>query len=465
MRALVYASLNHIGGFYFMEKWFTLKERYLDKLFILFVFLVLFVWMLIQPLGSGPDEKMRYSIVQYIFVHWSLPHGGDPEVIDKTWGFSYAFQPILPYMISAVFVKIGTYFSMNGHILILFARAVNLIIGTIMAVLTRKLSKIIFTSEWSAWLFSLLIVLLPQQMFMHTYVNTDSMALMSTILIVYAWFKGIETDWSIKYCIQLSIGIILCAMSYYNAYGYILCSIIMLLFYYVQIKNKKINIDWNHLFKKGLLISVIVLIGISWWFIRSYIIYDGDILGLRIRDEYAELYAIDSLKPSMHETYYNQGYSIWYMLKNSNFIVLTLKSFIAMFGNMAVGVYDWIYVGYLIIVIVGLAGMLIPQKNRTYLSNISDKNIRLINLNMLLCILIPNILNIWAAYSYDYQPQGRYSLPMLVALMYFVSVGIHKILNLIVSEKIRHRIMIGICLWIVTVCLVCLRMFIIPMNL
>lgn len=449
-----------------MEKWFTDKEKFIERLFFAFVFIVLVGWSAIQPLGGGPDEKMRYSIVQYIFIHGSLPHGGDPEILDRTWGFSYAFQPILPYMFSAVFVKIGSFFTWNGEILLLCARFVNIIIGTIMAVLTRKLSKKIFNSTLSAWLFTLLVVLLPQAMFMHTYVNTDSMALMSTVLIVYAWILGIERDFDRKSCVLFAIGIILCAMSYYNAYGYIMCSIILFVLFYVQVKNKKIKVEWNKLIFKGLLISVIVLIGIGWWFIRSYILYDGDFLGLRIRDEYAEIYAIDSLKPSLHKTYLNQGYSILYMLKNSNFIILTTKSFIAMFGNMAVGVYGWIYYGYLGLVATGLIGMLIPQRERTYLKKISDNNLRLINVNMLMCMLIPNILNIWAAYSYDYQPQGRYSLPMLVALMYFASIGIHKLIHFIVKkEKSREIIKLVLCLCIVFTCLICLRMFVIPMYL
>lgn len=449
-----------------MERWFTDKEKYLDRIFIIGILLLLIGWTVIQPLGGGPDEKMRYSIVQYIFVHLKLPHGGDPEILDRTWGFSYAFQPIFPYILSAIFVKIGSYFTMNGFLLLLCARFVNIILGTLMALYTRKLSKLIFKTALSQWLFTLLVVLLPMQLFMHTYVNTDSMALLSTVLIVYSWIKGCENNWNIKSCIVLAIGIILCAMSYYNAYGYILCSMILFLFCYVQLQKYKIKIDWVLLLKKGSIISIIVLIGIGWWFIRSYIIYDGDFLGLRIRDEYAEIYAIDSLKPSIHETFYNQGYSIWYMLRHSNFIVLTSKSFIAMFGNMAVGVYDWIYYGYLVLIVIGLLGMFIPQKNRSYLTRLNDKQVILLHFNMFLCMIIPNVLNIWAAYSYDYQPQGRYSLPMLVSLMYFVSIGIHKVINRFVKkEKIRQPILFAISAWIILVCVVCLRMFIIPMYL
>jgi len=449
-----------------MEKWFNEKEKYLEGIFYIFIFITLLGWSIIQPLGGGPDEKMRYSIVQYIFVHWQLPHGGDPEILDHTLGFSYAFQPILPYMISSVFVKIGSFFTWNGTVLLLCARFVNILLGTIMAVITRRLSKKIFASVFSAWLFTLLVVLLPQGMFMHTYVNTDSMALMSTVLIVYAWILGVENNFGLKSCILLAIGIILCAMSYYNAYGFILGSMIVFALFFMKVKNKKVVIEWNGLLKRGIFISIIVLTGIGWWFVRSYIIYDGDFLGLRIRDEYAEIYAIDSLKPSLHKTYYNQGYSILYMLKNSNFLVLTAKSFVAMFGNMAVGVYDWIYNGYLLIIVIGLLGMLMPQKERSYLKQVSDRNVVLINGTMLLCMLIPNILNIWAAYSYDYQPQGRYSLPMLVAIMYFVSVGIHKLIHrFIKNEKAIQIIKLALCIWIIGVCLVCLRMFIIPMYL
>lgn len=36
-------------------------------------------------------------------------------------------------------------------------------------------------------------------------------------------------------------------------------------------------------------------------------------------------------------------------------------------------------------------------------------------------LLIPNYLNAYYSYSSDFQPQGRYSMPMLIPLMYFVT--------------------------------------------
>lgn len=43
---------------------------------------------------------------------------------------------------------------------------------------------------------------------------------------------------------------------------------------------------------------------------------------------------------------------------------------------------------------------------------------------MVACIIIPNILCLWASYDVDYQPQGRYILPMIIPFMYVVAYGI-----------------------------------------
>ena len=49
-----------------------------------------------QPFGNPPDEYNRYLIPQYIAQSGSLPNGYDESVRIGGYGFSYAFQPILP---------------------------------------------------------------------------------------------------------------------------------------------------------------------------------------------------------------------------------------------------------------------------------------------------------------------------------------------------------------------------------
>ena len=90
-----------------------MKQREKNKrnryriLFLLFVFFVYLAWACTQRFNFSPDEKMRYQIVQYIYEHGTLPHGGDPEIRNADWGISYAFNPILSYIISAVFPVIA----------------------------------------------------------------------------------------------------------------------------------------------------------------------------------------------------------------------------------------------------------------------------------------------------------------------------------------------------------------------
>lgn len=59
---------------------------------------------------------------------------------------------------------------------------------------------------------------------------------------------------------------------------------------------------WKVFWKKGFLILGIVLILAGWWFVRNYFLYDGDILGLKTQEQYAEHYAMDILKPSNRRT-------------------------------------------------------------------------------------------------------------------------------------------------------------------
>ena len=50
---------------------------------------------------------------------------------------------------------------------------------------------------------------------------------------------------------------------------------------------------------------------------------------------------------------------------------------------------------------------------------------------MTLAIIIPVILALYYSYTYDFQPQGRYYLPMVVPFMYFPVMGIEKIIDVV----------------------------------
>ena len=91
-----------------LKKKKEINEKTMTLVFVLLAFVLLTVWAMTQPFDSGPDEHMRYLVADYIYkYHGALPRGDDPEVRNKVWGISYAYYPIVSYMVSAVFMRIA----------------------------------------------------------------------------------------------------------------------------------------------------------------------------------------------------------------------------------------------------------------------------------------------------------------------------------------------------------------------
>ena len=105
------------------------------------------MWARVQPNGAGPDEPMRYQIAYYIYEHGSLPVGDDPAVRNIVWGISYAFSPILDYMIAAVFMKIVSFVTTVPFALLMAARFVNILLGLGTVWLALDMGKRLLTAE------------------------------------------------------------------------------------------------------------------------------------------------------------------------------------------------------------------------------------------------------------------------------------------------------------------------------
>lgn len=394
-----------------------------------------------QPFGSPPDEHNRYLIPQYIAEHGALPNGYDEEIRIGGYGFSYAFQPILPYIIQGYAMRLVGLFTDSGLTLLYTARTVNFLFGLVMAVFVMLLGRKWFSDRRFAWIFAFLVTFLPQAVFMHTYVNTDSCCMMSTAIMLYGLTCGLKEGFRWSSSVMMAVGIILCALSYYNAYGYILSCILLFAAFYLTCTSGKFSFDWKPFLKWGSLISVLVLAGISWWFIRSAILYDGDFLGLQARENCAALYAIPEQHPDTRITWQNQGYTVLDMLRETTFLELSRMSFIGIFGSMSIPVSMWVYRFYRMLLFVGIVlSLFIPLKKCKGVSGVFPQRRGLevfFHLNMTFCILMPLILSIQYSYTTDYQPQGRYLLPALVPLGYYCVRGLEKLFGANFWESLR----------------------------
>lgn len=376
--------------------------------------------------GNPPDEHARYLIPKYICEQGKLPTGLEEEVRIVDYGFSYGLYNVFPYIIQGCVMRIVSCFTDSEIGLLYTARLVNIVFGLLMAVVVYLLGKKVFADRRFRWIFCFGVMYLPQNIFVHTYVNTDSCCMLSTVMMVYGLVLTYMEGISKRSSLWMSGGIILCALSYYNAYGYILSNILLFLAYFVKWKNKHLEYEWKKCAKWGCFIGSVVILGIGWWFIRSYIVLDGDILGLQTREKMAIQYAIEVVNPLTAQTYQKLGYSLLEMIREMDTLEVAFNSFVAAFGSMSIYGPMRLYWSYRILFGVGIVGVLYYLFGRKQRKTLKGKEI-FFHFNMMFCIAMPLVLMLYYSYVVDYQPQGRYLLPALVPLMYYTVKGIEKL--------------------------------------
>lgn len=429
------------------------KEKWCERIFVLMILGFVFAWAVIQPYNSSPDEGMRYDLIQYIYENNTLPRGDDPAIRNEMWGISYGFNPYLSGLISVFFMKIAGIFTDNGQVLLIAARMTGVFCIAGLALLAIKISRFLF-SGLSKWVFVSLIALLPEVLFLGSYLNNDSLALLATAWIIYIWTRVLKEGWTWKNCIGLGIAISVCTLSYYNAYGVILCSILLFCITILGCQEKKW--DWKTLFGKGMVIAAIVGVLAGWWFVRNYIIYDGDFLGMKTSNMSAQLYAIEELKPSNRVTPQSLGISIKHMLFGFldvwgvNWTTTVFKSFIGVFGYMTVFMPGFIPKLYAVLYAIGIIGVVPAFRYMLFLDKGKDvrsgKKECAFNWMMLLAAVIPVVLCFYYAYASDFQAQGRYIMPMLVPFIYYITKGYEYLLNHLVKNEIIRKVCYGILL-------------------
>ena len=403
------------------------REKLLLLLYFALYLTVTLTIALNQPLNdtfpslcNPPDEHSRYKVPLYICSHGTLPTGFEEELFSGECRWTYGFYTLLPYMVQGYVMRFVNLFTDSPLALLYTARLVNVAIGFGMAVLVWLLGRKLFRDDRVRWLFCFLVTFLPQSLFLHTYVNPDSMCLLSTALMLYGLVCGYGDGFSVKSCGFLAAGVILCALSYYNAYGFILGSIILFVAYFLEKKEGRWRYDWRALLKKGIPIGVLVLVCISWSFIRNYILYDGDIIGLTTKENFVKSFGIE------RETYYSQGKTLAEMLFGTGFIQSLGDSFIASYGSASLYTRRSVYWFYRITFAVGILSVLFFRGREKKVRENFGWRCMLFHLVMVFCMMMPLILLIRYAYTVDYQAQGRYILPGVIPFMYYVSRGLEK---------------------------------------
>ena len=168
----------------------------------------------------------------------------------------------------------------------------------------------------------------------------------------------------------------------------------------------------------------------------------------------AEKYAKKNYKPSNRRTPQMAGYSLLDMLNYGfpqedgfSWVELVSGSFVGRFGNMDVFMPKWLINNYLDFIKAGFL-LIFLHPVKTFAIRVKKQwSVKgIFNWCMLAAMIIPNILNAYYSYASDYQPQGRYSLPMIVPLTYFMVMGYGNLFDVqIKKESLRKKIYAAIC--------------------
>ena len=178
---------------------FLKNGKYLGGILVGLAFLIMFIWAMIGTMPTGPDEGMRYSVAQYLYKNpGKLPHGDDEAIRNARWGISYGFSPILSYMVSAVFMWMVSIITTEKMALLRAARMADVLFITAAAWMVLQIGKRLFSDKGQRWLFCVLVIFLPEFLFMGAYVNTDSLALMAGAMILLAWVRYLDEGWTWK---------------------------------------------------------------------------------------------------------------------------------------------------------------------------------------------------------------------------------------------------------------------------
>lgn len=400
------------------HKHFLINRKHLY--FVMFFLFYYFIWSIVVPYNQGPDELMRYDVAQYIYNNNSLPRGDEPILCAYNgWGTSYAYSPYLAYLLCAVFMKIGASFGLVGIELLHVARLVSVLSATVTVYLLIRISRELeFRNEY---FLSCMVGLLPQYSFVASYVNNDSFAIMTTALIIYAWILGIKSNWDKKSCTFFVVGMALCVAAYYNCYGYLLVSLLLFIStFLLKFKAEKNSKIFLVMFRKGIIIFLCVFLISGWWFIRNYYLY-GDFFGTEAAEVAKMKYALDWLKPGVKQSLFEQGVSFGSMLfaPQYEWLKISCKSFVAAFGYMALYMPEWVYNFYLIMVSGGCLMCVFANKGK-------EKWNLIFRLSLVCSFIIVLGLSLIYSYYSDFQPQGRYLLPLIIPLMIYVTRGIEK---------------------------------------
>ncbi|MCR5716289.1 MAG: hypothetical protein K6G23_05555 [Lachnospiraceae bacterium] len=280
-------------------------------------------------------------------------------------------------------------------------RSMFLTVGVITIYFIKRIGHMLFANENDEWFFCMTIAFMPD--FIHTfaYLNTSAITLLAISMILYSWVLLVQTRNDRKNFLILAVGVMLCTMADPQGYGYLVTTIVLFA-QLVQIKNT----TW----KKYFPLLLLFLASLLWNALRFFML---------------------GFSPSAY-----LPASVGALLKEeAAFVIANANAFHHLLWPNVIF--------FQILLIVGLILFFIYMTHERSVFNISiqaaTKKRHLLETYFGLNVSIVLIYGIVTAFSSTISLMSTYVMPMLIPLMYFISVGFGKFTIHMFRLFPRHR--------------------------
>ncbi|HZT05700.1 MAG TPA: hypothetical protein VFC51_01605 [Chloroflexota bacterium] len=361
------------------------------------------LWLYTIPFHKAPDEGAHFQIVRFISDHGRLPvfSPDDLWLIATPSGAveTYAAYPPLAYMVDA---GVGWLTREEAMWAARYASLASYI-GTV--ALTYWIARRLFPdSRAIAITTAMLVGFLPQLTFTAAYVNNDALAVLETAamlgLLICAWQSGARAR-TLAGVGLLAGELLITKYTFYGvaAIGFGTAALLAIR-------------EGRSLGMRLFALAAATAATSGWWFVRNIALYEEVIPGQVIADAKASAGGNTLFVPIDH------GVTLLTLSTQTNFWEMTLKSFVAGFGFMAIFLdapYYWLVAG---IAAVGVIGVLVAlRKGRPERPRLAAAAVALAIIAS--TIALDMVVNVYGEYS----PQGRYLFPALIPLALIVARG------------------------------------------
>lgn len=414
------------------------RKVYFEDKSCLFTVIAMLVSVVLVTLMSSqsklinvhPDELVTKLAIDYYLNHWLPPDVRSVDIRNtfSVYGNTRLHELNVYYFLAG---KIGLFFKEVCHC-IRYYRIFNYLLYIIM------IGIVIYNIKKESWLI-IAVALTPQLWYIFSYATSDAWDFFCSFLLIY---QAVARDSILNMALGDRCGCRKRIMAYtifgalsafiimgkYNYYVILLLLFTIFLFkLFKSQKKERIN-----LLKKYLLIlvffgGVLILrysVNLYYYGFNENEIY-SQIKEERARYDFKETTPVEEQYRTLHLK--EKGVTLQELFHEYKFWMRSYKSFVGVFGylnHFCSNAYYWI-MGFLLTMLLFVVYLFALKKK-------SEKDaLEIFIITIIMCLSV--ILSIYNSWYLDFQPQGRYLLPMIICFSYIASKGE---LNTIMRERI-----------------------------